>query len=203
MRKKKEEQSGHAVRAVKRQRIRSRFSRSNHPKWRWTRERRQPVPTVSPAAYLWPLPVRWSRAQPATPAGKPAVQKGLAPAKKNCALGVGNPSHPRSCRPPSVHRVRASLPGVHLEARRASSAHAGWMLWTGSTGNCVGQRTQKHRRAAPRPGVSLCLSCAREYGNSGVPGKESTWRGAKHPKSDQSRPRIISNAVDSLPDRSV
>ena len=58
--------------------------------------------------------------------------------------------------------------------------------------------------------VSLCVSRVRapaasacEYGDSGAPGKESTWRRAKHPKSDLSRHRLISKSVNSLPDRSI
>ena len=39
VRKRKEEQSGHTVRAVKRQQTKGRLSRSSHPKWIWSREK--------------------------------------------------------------------------------------------------------------------------------------------------------------------
>ena len=53
--------------------------------------------------YLWPLPVRSSRAQPAALAGKSIVQEGMAPATKDCTLRVQEVA-----RLPLVHCVRAS-----------------------------------------------------------------------------------------------
>ena len=158
-REKKEEPRGHTGRAIRRPRTRSPLSRSSHPRWRWTRESSQRVPTsVSPATHnLRPLPVRWSRDQTATPAGKPTVQKGLAPARRIARSEWKKLS-------PTLGAPCASISAEEFASRRGGPRRhtqagcLGFAAQTRSTGSCVRQRTQNHRSAAPRPSVSLCLS---------------------------------------------
>ena len=93
--------------------------------------RRLPVsPSVSAATiYLWPLPVRWSGAQPAAPAAKSTVQKGLAPATKDSALRVAILPIQKVAAYTWCAVCEHLRLEVRPEARQALSAHAGWMPW--------------------------------------------------------------------------
>ena len=129
-------------------------------------------------------------------------------------------SGPRRASPCRPRCLSTNSPGSEIQCLRLGA-------WAGQTapapgaqavsttririnGNCVGERTQKCCKAACLPSVSLCCSClrafgasARESGDSGVPGKESTQFRPKHQKFGQSSTCVTSNTVDSLPARSV
>ena len=208
-REKKEEPPGHTGRATRRPQTRSPLSRSSHPKWRWTRESSLLVPTsVSPVTHChWPLPVQWSRAQPAMPAGTGSSFEVLRAQSWR--------SNPSKKLPPTLGAPCASISAEESASRR------GGLVGTRRLDAFVSLRRQDQldtvsgngRRVIAKqhldlvsPSVSRVrapASCACEWSNCGVPGKESTWRRPKDPKPDQSRHRLISKSVDSLPDRSV
>ena len=97
-------------------------SRSSDSERIWpTREGQHVHASVTSApSYLRSWFGRWSRARSAALAGKSPVQETLDPATKNRAPGMGNPTCPRSCCLPMVHRVR-TLPLRNLPPGQVGS----------------------------------------------------------------------------------
>ena len=156
--------------------------------------------------YLRAQLVQRGLSQTAKPARESLVQIRLASHATDCGDRVHDLPGSRARCLSSVQCVRtsqssgavlgASVPAGPSASRRIQLAvRPSALVWE------LGQSRQplfrahtqcvRRRTAAPRPDVSLCVSRVRapaasacEFCDSGAPGKESTWRRAKHPKSD-------------------